>query len=276
MIRPALILTQFSNDLRVSGYDAKFRATVINSAIVGFRRQCEAAANGGPPINRPRAYQREERRNKKLISRESWFRPQYDVVGFFPATEGSWLVNGLKKIMHEEGARIGFKIKVVEKSGASLSSLLVSPDLSGCLYPDCRMDDTGPSHTRSGANYTGICILCEKRYRGESGFNAHARIDTHEKQIRGNVQTNSMARHLTEEHPDRRRDPTAFSFRVEKAGERPLTRQIREAQKIANETPGRLLNGRNEHIPPAIRPLTPGHLLDNEAVRGEERRGIGR
>ena len=107
------------------------------------------------------------------------------------------------------------------------------------------------------------------------GFNAHARLDTHEKQIRGSVQANSMARHLTEEHPDRRRDPTTFSFRVEKAGERLLPRQIHEAQKIANETLGRLINGRNEHIPPAIRTLAPGHLLDNEAVRGDERRGAG-
>ena len=98
--------------------------------------------------------------------------------------------------------------------------------------------------------------------------NAHARIDTHEKQIRGNIEANSMARHLEEEHPARRRDPTTFSFTVERAGERPLTRQMREAQKIANEAPGRLINGRYEHIPPAIRPLTPGHLLDREAMRG--------
>ena len=83
------ILTQFSNDLRVSGYNVKFRTTVISSVITGFRRQCETAVNGGPPINRPRSYQREERRNKKLISRDSWFRPQYDVVGFFPTTENS-------------------------------------------------------------------------------------------------------------------------------------------------------------------------------------------
>ena len=74
--------------------------------------------------------------------------------------------------------------------------------------------------------------MCQKRYRGESGFNAHARLDTHEKQIRGSVQANSLARHLTEKHPAmaRRRDPTTFSFRVEKAGERPLPRQIREDQ----------------------------------------------
>ena len=47
------ILTRFSNDLRISGYGAGFRAKVIQSAITGFRRQVEAAANGGPPINRP-------------------------------------------------------------------------------------------------------------------------------------------------------------------------------------------------------------------------------
>ena len=82
--------------------------------------------------------------------------------------------------------------------------------------------------------------MCQKRYRGETGFNAHARLDTHEKQIRGSVQANSMARHLTEEHPARRRDPTTFSFQVEKAGEW----QIPEAQK--NETPEWLINRRNQ------------------------------
>ena len=78
----------------------------------------------------------------------------------------------------------------------------------------------------SGANYTGTCTLCQKRYRGEMGFSAHARLDTHKEQIRGSGQANSMAQHLMEEHPARRRDPITFSFRVEKAGEQPLPRQI--------------------------------------------------
>ena len=171
--------------------------------------------------------------------------------------------------MREEGERIGFKIKVVEKSGTQLAALLSRPDLSSCLYPDCRVEDTGTSHTRAGANYTGTCTLCEMRYRGETGFNAHARLDTHERQIRGNLEANSMARHLADEHPARRRDPAAFTFTVERAGERPLTRQMREAQKIANEAPGTLINGRYKHIPLAIRPsdhlVNPGHLLDRKA-----------
>ena len=47
--------------------------------------------------------------------------PNHDVVAFFPATEDGWLVNGVKKILREEGQRNGFNIKVVEKSGTPLS-----------------------------------------------------------------------------------------------------------------------------------------------------------
>ena len=57
----AEILTRFSNDLRVSGYNQQFREKVVQSAITGFTRQCEAADNGGTPLHRPRSYQREER-----------------------------------------------------------------------------------------------------------------------------------------------------------------------------------------------------------------------
>ena len=76
-----------------------------------------------------------------------------------------------------------------------------------------------------------------------------------------------MARHLAEEHPARRRDHTTFSFTVERAGERPQTRQMREAKNIANKAPGMLINRRNEHIPLAIRPPAQGHLLDGKALR---------
>ena len=76
------------------------------------------------------------------------------MVGFFPATEGSWLINGVKKIMKEEGERIGFNIKVVEKSGTPLAALLSYPDLSDCLFPDCWVEDTGTSHTRARSGLT--------------------------------------------------------------------------------------------------------------------------
>ena len=55
-----------------------------------------------------------------------------------------------------------------------MSSLLVRPDMSGCLYPDCQVADTGPSHTRSGANYTGTCTVCQMQYRGETAVSRHS------------------------------------------------------------------------------------------------------
>ena len=199
----------------------------------------------------------------------AWHRPQYHLAAFYPATPDGWLVKGINKIMREEGERIGLKIKVVEESGTSLGSLLTRPDLSGCLYPNCNMDSAGPSHLRAGANYSGVCNLCDKRYRGETGFSAHARIECHEKQIRANDMKNSMAQHLATDHPAQRKNPESFAFKVVTTGERPLTRQLREAQKIANDIPsGQLINGRSEHIPPAFQQLAPTDILDRDRGTG--------
>ena len=35
------ILSEFSNDLRIMGYDERFRAKVIQAALTGYKRQCE-------------------------------------------------------------------------------------------------------------------------------------------------------------------------------------------------------------------------------------------
>ena len=76
-----------------------------------------------------------------------------DVVAFFPTTGGNWLANGVKKIMREEGERIGFKIKVVERSGTPLASLFSHSDLSGYLYLTAGWRAWG-HHTRDQAQTT--------------------------------------------------------------------------------------------------------------------------
>ena len=109
--------------------------------------------------------------------------------------------------------------------------------------------------------------MCEKRYRGESGFSVHARIKTLTRN-KSDDQRNSMAQHLTLNHPAQRKNPTIFPFKVVTSGERPLTRQLREAQKIANDIPGgQLINGRNEHIAPAFQQMAPTDILDRDNNR---------
>ena len=142
--------TEFSNDLR-------------------NRNLITAADTGARPLHRPQEFDRVNRQNKKLMSRDgAWHRPQYHFAAFYPATPDGWLVKGINKVIRLEGMRIGLKIKVVEESSTSLGSLLTNPDLSGCFFLDFRMPDVGPSHLRAGANYTGVCNICLKRYRSKS------------------------------------------------------------------------------------------------------------
>ena len=77
-----------------------------------------------------------------------------------------------------------------------------------------------------------------------------------------------MAQHLSQHHPDQVKNKDAFSFKVMATGERPLTRQLREAQKIANDIPsGQLINGRNEQIAPAFQQLAPRDILGRDTDR---------
>ena len=116
-------ISEFSNDMKNMGYNGRFRANVIQAALTGYRRQCTLADTGARPLHRPRDYDAVNRRNKKLMSKDgAWYRPQYHLAAFYPATPDGWLTSGINKIMREEGERIGLRIKVVEESGTSLAT----------------------------------------------------------------------------------------------------------------------------------------------------------
>ena len=222
---------------------------------------------------RPRGYDRENRRKKKLMAREAWYRGTSNVVGSVPPTPGGQLAAGLQRIVTEEGNKIGLNIRVTEQSGTQLSALLTTPDLSGCLYPTCDIEEQGASHSRRGANYSGTCTVCGKIYIGETGFGAHSRVSQHQADIRANAVTNSLAQHIAEEHPEHMRDPEIFSFSVNRTGPKPLERQVREAQQIVNTAPTNLINGRTEYIRPAIQRLAHADLLGDNDDRRDRQRG---
>ena len=79
----------------------------------------------------------------------------------------------------------------------------------------------------------------------------------------------TMAQHLSQRHPSQKKNVEVFNFEVVTTGERPLTRQLREAQRIANDmASGQLINGRNEHIAPAFQQLAPVDILNRDRGRG--------
>ena len=263
----AEILSIYSNELRLSGYDQNFRAEIIQAGLKGFRRQCRESDSGGCPLFRPRHYDRQKRRKNKLMAKEIWYRPKFNIVQHFPSSVGGRLAAGIQQIVREEGQKIGLNIRVTEQSGTSVAALLTTPDLSGCLYPRCTITEQGASHSRRGANYTGTCLLCGSLYRGETGFGAHTRVCQHQEDIRRNADSNSIALHITDQHPEYIGDPNCISFSVNKTGNKPMPRQILEAVQISNTNPLQLMNGRSEYIRPVIQRMAHVDLLDDERVR---------
>ena len=86
---------------------------MIKSGIEGFEKICEISDEGGTPLFRPREYQSEERRRKKLMTKTSWYRP-HNAVGFYPVTPGGELAGTIRNIVDEEAKRLGLRIKIVE------------------------------------------------------------------------------------------------------------------------------------------------------------------
>ena len=153
------ILSKFSNEMKLSGHDAKFRLEVIQSAVRGYERQCDRADRGITPLHRPRSFEREKRRRKALLTKTSWYRPANSVIRV-PATPDSELVNTINGIVKKGARQLGLKVKTVERAGSKIKDQLSKLDTTGCYWPDCygcRTGEGGGSHTRRGAWYTGVC-----------------------------------------------------------------------------------------------------------------------
>ena len=131
----------------------------------------------------------------------------------------------------------------------------------------CESGEHGGSHTRSGAHYSGICVICEEqgklaRYDGETGRNGYYSYYRstlgHKKDIEKNNDENAFAKHLAKFHPERIGDPTAFRLKLESTHKKKkcLERQITEGVHISTSEADHLLNSKSEYMQPAVRRVT--------------------
>ena len=80
-------INDFSERLKLSGYDENYRFQVIKSGVEGFDKMLEEEINGGRPINRPRTWEEDRRQKKKELQKRNWYRKVgYDVPLFVPHT----------------------------------------------------------------------------------------------------------------------------------------------------------------------------------------------
>ena len=261
------ILTEFCKKMARSGYPQEYRSVVIKSGVIGFERQLAASQRGERPLFRPREWQKEERRKRKMIRKAAWYRPA-DVVGFFPPSPRGELVANINKVLEEEGRRIGIKMKAIETGGLSLAKQLVRPDLKRgepCGRPGCVLDRTsggaGGPHNIPSSLYRGGCRLCEAEgesaeYWGESGFSGSHRCDGHDGDVTARRESNAFAKHLALFHPDHQGDITNFDIQVKGLFQKPLTRQKTEAIKIQSSQATRKMNSKAEHRQPALLRVT--------------------
>ena len=73
-VRRRKMLTRMMVKLKRSGYDEKFRRSVLVAGIRGYNSMVRIEEEGGRRVNRPRWEGAKERRYKKLAAKTSWFR----------------------------------------------------------------------------------------------------------------------------------------------------------------------------------------------------------
>ena len=133
------------------------RTRVLTQILI---RQLEGSRSGQKPLFRPRGWQQEERRRRKMVRKTAWYRPA-DCVGFYPPTPGGELNHQINQVLEEEGKRINMKLRAIETGGLSLGKMLVHPDLKRgepCGRPGCVLDrGAGGPHNVPSSLYRGVC-----------------------------------------------------------------------------------------------------------------------
>ena len=64
-------LDDFSERMKLSGYNEDYRYQVVKSGVEGFDKMLEEEENGGRPINRPKSWEEDKRQRKKELQKRT-------------------------------------------------------------------------------------------------------------------------------------------------------------------------------------------------------------
>ena len=211
--------------------------------------------SGERPLYRPADWNREKRSLTKLRSEKEWYGSNMNSVLFVQATPGEVL----RKQIQEVADRHKMKVKVVEKGGKSIKSILqrsdVEPSVS-CGLPCVVCSSGGKSCSVESVGYTVICEECEESgvrtvMHGETGRCARVRCNEHYDALVRKKNSN-LWEHCLEVHGGK---TVNFRFNVANTFVRdPLTRQLDEARRIlqeASKNDSTIMNDKLEWVRPA-------------------------
>ena len=243
-------LSNFTMKMQYSGYDHAFRHDVTRSAIDAYRTIRDNEARDLRPVNRPKTWLKPERMEEKERKRKEWYKQGgFDSVLFVSSTPDG----KLKRMYQTEIRKSGLRIKVVERTGRTLKSLLQTSNpfkQGSCGRPKCFICMTtqkGNCNTES-ITYKIECEgeTCRKnKYKGESSGNGFNRGKKHISDLVSRNASNSpLWRHCLDEHNG---EMQAFQMSITGTYKNDtMLRQIAEAVQIENTATGTLMNDRAE------------------------------
>ena len=242
-------LNNFMKKMQYSGYKKTFRYDVAKSASHAYRTIQRNEERGIRPVNRPKDWQREERREQNQKKKMKWYKQGgFHSVLFIPTTPDGKLKQMYENVIRESGIRI----KVVERTGRTLKSQLQTSNpfrQKECGRQDCFICTTtkkGNCNTE-GITYKIECEEpnCNKVYKGETSNNAYTRGKQHQEVLGVKNAVNSpLWGHCVAEHGG---EMKKFSMTVTGTFRNDaMLRQIAEAVQINSTNHNGLMNDRAE------------------------------
>ena len=251
------IMNKFCGKMFISGYTEKERRIVLEEGEARVNNIKSKVAEGERPLYRTSEYKKFERAVEKQIKGRTWYGNKETVL-FVQSTPGEQL----RRSIQTEANRSKISIKVVERGGKTLRSLLQKSEIEKvkCQDNDCAICETEDKGLCSKENvgYTVVCNTCaiekkdasikEKRVlmHGETSRTAKIRCKEHRDALLRKKNSN-LWEHCEEEHNGEIAD---FKYKVVRSFHRDsLLRQIEEAKRLESEE-GTLLNDKLEFVQP--------------------------
>ena len=259
-------LNEYARRMMAAGYSQTYRKEILRNSISIYEHKIKQDRDGVTPLNRPRGFQKAERRTDKRVKKRTWAtRGGYTAPIIVPATPNSELAKRMRAVCEAEAVP-GLKFKVIERGGRTIERQLQksNPTASDtCGKPKC-----DPCRQPGGNGGVKLCHKnnvvyqyecledgCDAQYRGETARNLYSRNIEHQYNYTGgpnklqNLQEKSFIfNHQVNKHEGQ---PANFKMSVLKSYSDSLSRQAGEGVYIS-KMQGEILNGRSEFYQPSI------------------------
>ena len=280
------VIDQYARKLLHSRYSREQTRKILKNGIKGYIGRNRNRRRAGKGLRSTAEESRRTRYVGKLLDKTGWYRkrnrkeavdkrnsssgnnaaegsrnkaedePEYKTVLFVEYTREGELAKRLRELTLRLSSVLGFKVKVVERTGTTLKNMFPTTNLwegQGCGRGDCTTCEQGaemlPNCTQSSLMYENVCGTCNPGagkdkelkevkqdiptlYVGETSRSVYERSKEHWGAWRNRTEKSHIWKHQVEAHEGA---APKFYMRVVKYYKSALSRQIGEAVRIRRE-----------------------------------------